>query len=461
MTPPIPAPTPRRATLAVGFGCLLALPATGQDIRLDDEESDKEALPGIEMLVDGSILKKILIPQYDEQRRLSSVLRADQMVLVNDRTIDAETVNIEFYHPDRSLKAGIALESARLLDQRLLRSTEPVTLESNDLAATGTGLVYELDRSRGFLQGPATARTLIDMRTSMNTPSLPGLRAGGIALIAAGALVAQEPETLSPTQLEGLNRLAAPNETAAAEAAEKSGEQLDKTAKLSEEADESLKDFLEKAAVEMEDRPTPDLTTKVPDPKLEAEFKRPASIEAKKGIFFDSESGILVFLEAVEIDHPEFTLTGADEVKVFMEKDEPAAAKPDGEKPEADQPDADQPDEENGGEAPDKEAPKEEDGLLGDAEFGDPTRIVATGTVVVERKRLKKGDKAAKASGRQMVMDLKTNELIIRGGQPWIISDTANGRVIDPNGYILINLKSGDASFVGDARGFVEIGKDN
>lgn len=422
----------RTLCVLAGLGCAFPAAVGAQGLNLDGagDEEDND-LPAMEMLVEGSILQKILLPQYDEQHHLSSVLRADKLVLVDDETIDAEAVRIEFYHPDRSLKAGIDLKTARLHDQRLLRSSDPVTLASDDFTATGTGIVYEIDRSRGFLHGPATARTLIDTRTSMNMPRPRHFGAAGLALVAAGALNAQEPETLSDQEMQGLDRLAGSQEHLADEATEAADVQIETTETLAGEADASLKDFLAKAAVEMKEGPTPDLTSKVPDPEVEKEFKLPASIQAKKGIFFDSESGVLVFLESVDIDHPEFTLTGADEVKVFMEQDESS---------------------------PDDEDEKE-NGVLADAKFGDPARIVATGTVVVERKKLQPGDKAAKASGRQMVMDLNSNELIIRGGQPWIISDTANGRVVDPKGYIMINLESGDASFVGDAKGFIEIDK--
>jgi hypothetical protein len=264
--------------------------------------------------------------------------------------------------------------------------------------------------------------------------------ATGVALMAASALSAQEDAILTEQELQGLDRLAVSQASIAEEAEARADGQIEQAEALGKGADESLRDFLKVAAVEMEDGKKPDLTKKVPDPEIEKQIKLPASIEARKGIFFDSETGILIFLEDVDIDHPDFTLTGADEVKVFMEKEQtpPPDPNPDG-----------------AGPTPPK--PQNEKGdLLGEAEFGDPTRIVATGAVVVEQK----GEKKAKASGRQMVMDLRTNELIIRGGEPWIISDTANGRVVDPNGYIMINLKSGDASFVGDSRGFIELDKD-
>ncbi|BCX46619.1 hypothetical protein HAHE_05270 [Haloferula helveola] len=426
-------PTPLPLLLA-GIGALgngSALSA--QD--LEEAEENDSGLPAMEMLVEGSILQKVLIPQYDEERRLSSTLRAAKLELVNDTLINATTVRIEFYHADQSLRGGIDLQTAQLQDQKILRSSEPVTLASGDLTAKGTGIVYELEHSRGFLKGPATATTLIDTSTSMNTNSPLRLGVSGLTMMAAAALHAQGLGELSDEELTGLDRLAVSKSSEAEAAANEASAMIRDTAEQSKAADQTLSAFLKKAAVEIKDGPKPDLTAKVADPELDKKMELPASIEAKEGIYFDSVEGLLVFLKDVEIDHPEFTLVGADEVKVFMEKAESKDAPK---------------------EKPDETEDGKSDEVFGSAKFGDPTRIVATGQVVVERKQLKPGDKKAKASGRQMLMDLKTNDLIIRGGEPWVISDTANGRVVDPNGYIRINLETGDASFVGDSKGFIE-----
>ena len=180
-------------------------------------------------------------------------------------------------------------------------------------------------------------------------------------------------------------------------------------------------------AVELPEGETPDLTSEVPAPE-KPPIKLPATVKADGGIYFDAEAGLLTFLKNVSFDHPQFSLQGADEVKVFVDKKKSAKAP----------------------------AGQEKDKQDGDLEFGDPTKIIATGAVVVERKTSPTDPRSVKASGRQMVYDLVTGELIIRGGQPWVLSDSANGRILDPNGYIRINLKSGDASFVGRSQAFVE-----
>lgn len=443
MNPPRPAIHDRPSRILRGLSILALSSTLGAQIlpdTSDDDEMGNEdgGLPAMEMLVEGSILKKIIIPQYDEDRRLSSVLRADQLVMVDKKTIEATKARIEFFHPDQSLRGSIDLEASTLHNQRFLRSDETVQIVSEDMNATGTGLVYDLKLSRGFLHGPTQTDIFIESTTAMNAPRSSTLGLAGITLMAAVATHAEEIPRFTKQQMLGLDRLAESRSQEFLITTEATEKKLQETAAEVSEANQTLESFLEEAAIDLPKGEPVDLTTEVPGPESETNYRKPATIQSKNGFYFDSKKGIILFLNEVTVDHPEFKLTGADKVEVFLEKEETKT-----EEPEADA---------NG-------KGDEEADAWGTADFGDPSQIVATGAVVVERKTLKPGDKKAKASGRQMVMDLKTNDLIIRGGRPWILSDTANGYVVDPNGYIRINLKTGDASFVGDSRGFVETDK--
>jgi hypothetical protein len=435
------------AGLLLGLGMwLLTNHGPGQSLPLgqqgNGEKEEDEGLPAMEMLVEGSILKKVIIPQYDEKLRLSSVLRADQLELEDKKTIKATKARIEFFRPDQKLRGTIDLAFATLHDQRFLRSSDPVEVNSDDLNSKGTGVVYDLKRSRGFLYGPTVTDIFLKQTTAMNFPNTPKIGFAGATMMAAAAIHAAEIQPFTEQQLRGLDRLAESREEGFLIAAAATEQKVDETEAEAAKADKTLESFLEEAAIDLPKGKPVDLTSEVPRPGEDADLKKPASIQAKDGFYFDSEAGIIVFLKEVSVDHPEFTLTGADEVKVFMEKNAP-------EKPNQPKPDPANKDKDG----------KAEEEIFGGAEFGDPSRIVATGAVVVKRKTPNPGDKKAQASGREMIMDLKTDDLIIRGGRPWILSDTANGYVADPNGYIRINLKTGDASFVGDSRGFVETDK--
>ena len=418
--------------LATGAGAQMVNPLN----ELNEEEID-EGLPAMKMLIEGSILQGVTMPQYDESKRLTSVMRAAKLTMINEDLINAESLRIDFFNPDRSPKGRIDLVTATVEKQKVLRSSGPVSLASDELNLKGTGLVYELKKSRGFLHGPAYATTLIDTRTSMkSTPKQRSLIAGAMIAAAASA-PAEGLDKLDDQQLKGLDHLAASKKTEADAAAKEADASIEKSTAQSDKADETLGKFLRDAAIDVPNGAIPDLKTKVPDPEGQ-DSKQTASFSAEDGIYFDSEAGLLVFLKNVKANHPEFTLTGADEVKVFLDK---------------------QPKKKGETKGPEKVDEKKAGELLGGAKFGDPSKIIATGTIVVEKIKTKPGDKSAKASGRQIVYDFKTNEVILRGGQPWIISDTASGRVVDPEGYIRINVETGDASFVGDSEGFVAFDK--
>ena len=437
--PPIPSIRLRLwlGVLSLGIASQLGAQETNPLDQFDEDQ--EEGLPAMKMLLDGSILQGVTMPQYDESRRLTSVLRADRLTLIHKGLIDAETLRIDFFNPDRSPKGRIDLATAQLEDQKIIRSSDSVSLVSDELNLKGTGLVYEISQSRGFLHGPAQATTFIDTRTSMKSTSKQRSIIAGAMIAATASAPAEGLEKLDDQQLKGLDHLAASKQTEAAAAAEESEKSIENSDTQSKEADETLGEFLRDAAIDVPSGQIPDLKSKVPDPEG-VTIKQPATITADDGIYFDSEAGLLVFLKNVKATHPEFTLTGADEVKVFLDKKEPKKGETEG---------------------LEKVDEKEADELLGGAKFGDPSKVVATGTLVIEKIKTKPGDKSAKASGRQLVYNIKTNEVILRGGQPWIISDSVSGRVVDPDGYIRMNVETGNGETVGKTELIGDIKKKN
>ncbi|GAA5484635.1 hypothetical protein [Haloferula sargassicola] len=424
-TPPLPAS--RLAGLAA-LGLVAGLSAQGLGFATPEEEDDSPVqLPGMEMLVDGSILEKVLIPRYDDQDRLISTLRADKLVLIDKNHIDATTARIRFYHEDETPRGSIDLASAELENADILRSGEPVTIRSDDFEAHGTGLVFQLRKSRGLLLGPATATFMMPEKskeTSMNrrTPLLSA--AGALMLVTAPVPAQTEDARLSPEEIEGMNRLAvsAEPEMEAKEGAAAAG--IEEAEVQLTGADKSLKTFLAKASVDLPEGSTPDLQKTVPAPDPQP-FAKPAKVTAKDGIFVDSQKGVMVLLKDVTFDHPDFKLQGADEVKVFF---------------------PDKPQNGNGG-------AKKDDLKI---DFGKPSKVVAVGTLVLEKKATGEDNRQGKASGRQMIYDVDNDTFIIRGGQPWAITQGFSGRVTDPDGYIIFNIKTGDASAVGTTETLLE-----
>jgi lipopolysaccharide export system protein LptC len=123
------------------------------------ELAQDRSLPAVSLLPVGSVLTKVLIPRYDKDKKLTAVLRSQEMIVVDNQTVEGKQVRLEFYHPDRSERGRIDLEMARF-DQKkgMLESVKPVDIVSKDFTAHGEGLTFSQKQSRGFLSGPVQTR---------------------------------------------------------------------------------------------------------------------------------------------------------------------------------------------------------------------------------------------------------------------------------------------------------------
>lgn len=444
----------RRGVVGALAGLTLA---GGQNLPVGDDAGNPDAkettgfLAG-SLLPDGGILKNVLIPQYDRDLRLTSTFRSEELVIVTRKKIDAHRLRIEFFNPDRTPRGLIAMVQARYdADREILTSGEPVSLVSNDLTADGSGLVYDVRNTRGFLHGPVTAVTSADTRTSMNTrPARPALAAAALLLgaVTPPPLQAAEPgiaeriaaARLDDAELARLDADAVSRRPAAEAAADQGQKQLIAANDQGERARATMADFLRAAALTslLADPIAAPPAGDVPRPDVKPDPAK-TRITSDDGAFFDSKNGLLIFLKNVVVRDPRFQLSGADEVKVFFEpKEAPKpAAKP------ADAPAAKPADAPAAKPAP---APvKKDDNPMGDASFGKPSRMVATGTVVVDYRSNDPAEPPLKASARTLVYDLIKKEIILRGGSPWVLRDGQLSSVPGNDAYIVIQK---DGSFV-------------
>ena len=447
------------AGLALATGQSLDFPGNDEQ---DPEEQESGGLLNADLMPDGGILKNVLIPQYDGNLLLSATLRAEEMeIAVSKKTktveiklIDALKVKLEFFNPDRTPRGKIEMATARYdAKKQFLTSDQPVSLVSDDLTAEGSRLVYDLKKTRGFLHGPVTATTTTDDRsTSMNAkPLRQALATGSLMMAAATGLPAQETAgqvaeriaeaRLSPEELQRLTDDAASRKPQVEAESERKGGEFAEAIARSEGANATMADFFRAAALTtlLAEPPAPSASGDVPRPNI-PEDPTKTRITSDDGAFFDSPNGLLVFLKNVVVKDPRFSLTGADELKVFFDpKEDPKAAKA-GDKPA---PGAAQPAEATGAAKPKLE--KVDDPGLSAAKFGKPNRIIATGTVVVEYHSGKKGDPPVQASARTVVYDLKKEEFTLRGGSPWVLREGQLSSVPGNDAYIVIQK---DGSFV-------------
>lgn len=367
----------------------------------------RKKIPAIAMLPDGSELQKVMLPRYDQDRNLVSVLKADAMTLVGEGKIAGRSVSIELFNPDQSPRGRIDLARATLDSTNgLVIANEPVEIQSQRLSATGTGLYYAIESGKGFLVGPATT-TLFQApkETTMKSPASP-LRAAALGL----SLITQ-PMVASAQ---------APTPNTQANDAKIARADLRATLKASSEVNQATTEFLDQADL----LAPPQSPTKAtpPQPLEVSPDALRTVINSQGGTYVDADAGVLAYLKNVTVSDPRFDLSADTDLKVFLEKKAPTPPKP-GSKPSA--------------------LPTPTAG------FGEVQRIVATGAVHLRQKNPKPGEPALEARGAIFSYNVVTGEILISGGFPWFSKGQDYFRAKQPNLTLRID-KNFNASTEGD-----------
>lgn len=434
------------------LGASVAHAEPGEPPPSADENLPERKLPAVSLLPAGSVLKKVMIPRYDQQRKLSAVLRATVMTIVDPQTIEGEQVSLDLYNPDRSRSARIDLEKAHF-DQRkgTLDAHQPVDIVGETFSAHGSGLIYTYEKARGFLLGPVNTRFYAPPpKTSMIRP--PSTRTAATALAAtliASPAGAEPPARLTPADQAALAAQAAPVADKV-KGAQTEVKQADAAVQAeAAKVDAEVATFVGEAGIK-------DVATPAPAPTGESKPLEVKSgpndtvIIAKGGVYFDAETGVLVYLKDVELTDPRFTMTGANELKVFLEK-KPATDKADK---------ADKADKTGKTDAPVPEGDKSEKpakekaapGLAGPSGgFGDVDRIVATGVVRVLQKSID-GKPPIEASAAVLTYYAKTGEIVLHGGHPWVKQGERYLRALEADAYVRILQKDGGSFVTDDSR---------
>ncbi len=380
----------------------------------------------ISLLPDGSVLKGVLLPRYDAQRKLVGDLKAETMTLINPERVKGDNVLIRFYNPDRSLRGKVTLKSA-LFDQvkSLLTAEEAVEITNDRLIARGTGLVYAFQGGEGFLQGPADTRiSAPPPPTAMNTRPL--ANAALIALcLAPYPLIAMPPAFVSDEEIAAIKQQAASVQPEAEKINASTDAALTEDIRTGDKASAAALSFVTASGIQT-------VATEAPAKQEEAkplDVKPGADdtlITCDGGMYFDADEGVLVYLKNVTVKDPRFDLKGADQLKVFFDK-KPVDPKDPKKKPD----------------------PKDAGKAIGPAaNFGDVKKLIAEGAVVLNQKSVG-GKDPVQASGSVLTYDIPTGEIIIHGGYPWVKQGAYFARAMEPN-LTLRLLNSGSFSTQGN-----------
>lgn len=371
---------------------------------------EKAQLPAISLLPDGSQLKGVMLPRYDKMQKLTGVLKAETMTLINAEQIAGSRVSLEFYNPDQSPRGRVDLKNVIFFQAKgLIQAEENVTIQSERLTAHGSGLVYSHISGQGFLLGPATTTTSQKpTETTMQAPhqKLRAAALAGIALVAQ-PLAAAPPPHLTAEEKTALQADAATKAPVLAAANAQTQKVIAESATASATADAAAASFLAAAQIP---NPAADTSEPAAAKPLEVEIApTQTTITCDGGIYFDADEGILVYSKNVVVKDPRFDLTGVNELKVFLGKKAPAAAPEPG------------------------SAATEKPMANVAASFGEVERILATGAVRLLQKNVEGGKPAIEASGAIFNYNVKSGEIVITGGFPWVKQGSNYLRASQPN----------------------------
>lgn len=363
------------------------------------------------LLPPGSELKDVIFPAYDENKGLVSALKAKIMTLVTPEQIAAQAVSIEFFNPDQSSRGHVNLVQA-LMDRGkgLLSADEPVEIQYDQMTSTGTGLRYFFEQRQGFLLGPVSThirQNPNEKTMKASSTKLPATAALGMTLLAQ-QLTAAAPAPMTSQEVAAIQADAAPHAPVAATAAAAAKASLAADLAASEKANQATSDLLRQAGLPG----VPAATIPAPDKPLD---KKPGPtdtvINSDGGFYFDAAEGVFVYLKNVTVKDPRFTLSGANELKIFLAKKTPVTKDP---------------------------KPKKETGLGGG--FDGVERIVATGAIRVV-KEASEGQERVEASAAIFTYNAKAEQITLSGGYPWIVRGSQYQRAKQPDLNLRIFLK--------------------
>ena len=383
----------------------------------------KKEVSAISLLPNGSKLHRVIFPRYDSQHHLLNVLKAQDMTLVNADAFSGESVTLMFFGADGSPNGRIDLVQA-LCDQTkgTLVTTDPVSLHSDRLNAHGTGLNYAFKNGEGFLSGPATTWIQPKHETTMN-PSHSPIRSAatvGMALLTL-PVAATPPPAVSTRELATLHAEAASKAPVASQAVMTVRADLVQDRSDSAEAAAEARTFVTHTGMALANAEPAVAEAKPLDLQP---GPNDTVITCDGGMYFDSDEGIFVYFKNVHVTDPQFSLSGANELKIFLS---PKAAPP------------------KAG-APKPQTDKKEPASLGlGTKFGEVDRIVANGAVRILQKQPEAGKEPIEASGAFFTYHTKTGQILLSGGFPWVKQGTTFMRAKEPNLTLRV-LKSG--SFV-------------
>lgn len=373
------------------------------------EKKKESAFEGItKLLPPGSELQGVILPRYDENRRLTGTVKTKVMRLVDADTMSGEEIRIEFFNDDRTKSGRAELVDALLhSDRGMIESWSPVSLDSDGLHARGSGLILDFGKSEGVLLGPLrTWAPSNHQPIAMNSKSK-SLRAAGLAGVALVSQTVAEPAAPAP-----------PATSPPPVSAESAKKDMADALERSNAANAKAKAFLENAGLGSADSKAPE------EPAAKPLDIQPGpddmQIDCDGGMHFNSDEGVFVYMKNVRVEDPRFKMSGANELKIFLEK---------------------RPQDQAEGKKEEKDKDKGDLGI--GKKFGKVERVLATGAIQIDQKSVN-GKEPIKASGAVFNYNIKQDLVTVSGGYPWVVQGGLALRAEEPNLMLTILPKAGE-----------------
>lgn len=366
----------------------------------------------LERMEPGSIIKDLLIPRYDENKKASMVLRADQMVVESLKNIAAENITLHLItsRSNKALNASwYSMSRCRYdLGTSTLHSDSAVEAVSANFLLHSQGLITKIEKNQtehsafmlppvyGFIN-PNSDDTIAMNRTRQS-------------LILAAALTAQ-----AAAQDSHSEAAAAPDA-------------FFSVTPRTQAIDVQLQEFAKKHNVTISPVPLPGLTdseVKPVDPVQQIPQFSPAAdalgFACNGGVFYDSKTASLTLLKDITVRNPQYAMTVKGEVKIlFDEAADQKKASP--EKPRDEKKKAD---------------PSATNSL------GNIKQLFGSGGVALEA--VDKNGVKSFASGDEVVYEMAKEELHLKG-RKLVFQQGVNSRFesASPNAWLRFNLKTKD-----------------
>ena len=356
----------------------------------------------LERMEPGSVIKDLLIPRYDENKKASLVLRANRVVVESLQTMTAENLSLHLISSKNigSLNGSLfSIEQCQYdLTTNLLRSDSAVDVVSEGFLLHSNGLVTKIEQNQLFF----TAFLLPPVHGFINPSSneKTAMTRSQQSLLLASILSSQ-----------ALAQGTAPQPPAAEDA-------FYALTPRSQEVDAQLQQFAKANGVKIEavtlpNQPPPVL--KPVDPVVAMPKFAPAAdalgFACKGGVFYDSKSASLTLLKDVTVRNPDYAMTVAGEVKVFFEP-EPEKKSPTAEEKKKIE------EKKEGAATEEKPLTPEEKKNKDDKDsnsLGKVKQLVGTGGVAFEATD-KDGVKNF-ASGDSVIYEMATEEIFLKGNK--------------------------------------------